>query len=82
MSERILNKLLKIFREELGENINVASIKGEDEINSLGINSVSFIKVLVAIESAFDFEFNDEDLISERFVTINDLVQYIEENIE
>ncbi|WP_018753424.1 phosphopantetheine-binding protein [Paenibacillus sanguinis] len=61
---------------ELGEQIDELQI--EDYLTSIGLNSVSFIKLVVAIENQFDFEFEDEDLNYEVFQTLQDIANYIE----
>ncbi|OAB26472.1 hypothetical protein PMSD_25125 [Paenibacillus macquariensis subsp. defensor] len=61
------------------ENV-VEHLRNEGDLNEIGMNSISFIKMLVDIETAFDFEFDEEDLISNRFQSINDLISYLEKN--
>ena len=45
---------------------------------NLGINSLSFIELLVALENEFEFEFDDDMLLIEEFPTVKDLVDYVQ----
>ena len=46
--------------------------------NDLGINSIELADLVMTCEEKFDVEFNDEDIT--KFVTIGDVVKYLEEN--
>ena len=52
-----------------------------DDLNKLNMNSISFIKMVVAIESEFNFEFEDEALDYNRFTSLNSLCNYVEEQM-
>lgn len=58
-----------------------ANVSVSDKIESLGINSISFIKIVVQIESEFGFEFEDDDLNYNVFQTLKDLTVYIKDKI-
>lgn len=55
----------------------------EDEIdvnksfNECGINSITFVKIVVAIEQELSFEFDDSDFDDDRFTTIQEFIDYI-----
>lgn len=53
----------------------------EDAIASIGINSIGFVRIVVAIETEFDFEFDDDYLDPTRFQSINDIIEYIMVNV-
>jgi len=48
------------------------------DFNSIGLDSITFIKTIVALESEFDFEFDDEMLLITKFPTIRSMVEYVE----
>lgn len=77
MFEYIRIELKKLLKEttDLGDAIN--EINDESDLTSLGINSVSFIKLTVRIEEEFGFEFEDEYLDYNKFKTIKDLILYV-----
>jgi acyl carrier protein len=48
----------------------------------LGLNSLLFIKFVVRLEVEFDIDFDDENMSVGNFVTINDIVAYVEQNAD
>ncbi len=77
MTTDFFTDLSQIFRNTLENGI---TIDVNDKLQELGINSLSFIKIVVSIESAFSVEFDDEYLNFEKFNTVNDLITYIIKN--
>lgn len=49
-------------------------------IQEIGLNSIDFIKLLVFIEDEFEFEFDDEDLMMDKYVIIEDVIDIIHDN--
>ena len=49
------------------------------KLHEMGINSILFVKIVVALEDYFAFEFDDEDLNFDKFETMNDVYTYIKE---
>lgn len=70
----ISKRALQIIQDNLAEKIDV---KLEDKLQGLDINSITFIQIIVALESEFDFEFEDEKLLFTEYPTIKDMVDYI-----
>ena len=66
----------------------IKEISQMDEVNidmdfeSLNLNSISFITMVVQIESAFDFEFDDEMLLITKFPTVRSIVDYVESKLQ
>ena len=46
-----------------------------------GVDSITFITIVVALESEFDFEFDDEKLLITEFPTIKSMVDYVESKV-
>jgi phosphopantetheine attachment domain protein len=67
MIGEVLTKLENIF---LDNKINTHG-------NSLLLNSLQFIKLVVCIEEEFDIEFEDEMLKLDSFQTIEEIAKYI-----
>ncbi|MGX5556870.1 phosphopantetheine-binding protein [Bacillus cereus] len=74
-------KLKEILKRELELTDQIDQLQLKDSLNSIGLSSVSFIKLIVAIENQFDFEFEDEDLNYKVFQTLQDIVNYVENAI-
>ena len=65
MREDILDKVLKVLNANL-ENTEITFEQTEDDLSALGMDSIVFIRVVVALEEAFDIEIPDEyQLITE-----------------
>lgn len=80
MLEEIQGRLIKVMKETLGDFVEgISTIKPDDDLSSFGVNSVNFIKLVVAVEEEFGFEFDDEQLDFNNFKTINGIVEYIKE---
>jgi len=53
-----------------------------DDLTKLGVNSISFIKMVVALENEFNFEFEDEALDYNKFKSLNMLHNYVENQMK
>ena len=47
----------------------------------IGVDSITFIKIVVSLEEAFDFEFDDEMLLFAAFPTIRSMIDYVESKV-
>lgn len=45
---------------------------------SAGVDSITFVKIVVALEGEFDFEFDDEMLLITAFPTLKSMIDYVE----
>ncbi len=67
--------LKNILVEEL--QLDPDDIKPESElVNDLGVNSIELADLIMLCEDKFGIEIEDEDI--HKFVTINDVVTYLE----
>ena len=53
----------------------------ETNFGGAAVDSITFIKTIVALESEFDFEFDDEMLLMTKFDTIKSMLEYVESKI-
>lgn len=67
------NQIMKVIRDVVGREI-----KEEDNLSQSDIDSITFIKIVVALESEFDFEFDDEMLLITKFPTVKTMIEYVE----
>lgn len=71
----MFEKLKNLFVEEL--QIDAADITMDAElIKDLGINSIELADLVMLCEEKFDIEIDDEDI--HKFVTVGDVVSYLE----
>ncbi len=61
--------------------VNEEDIRPEAElINDLGINSLELADLILVCEEKFGVEVKDEDI--HKFITVEDVVNYLEENMK
>ena len=76
MREDILDKVLKVLNANL-ENTEITFEQTEDDLSALGMDSIVFIRVVVALEEAFDIEIPDEKLLLTEMNTLSKMTDVI-----
>lgn len=77
MKEEIVKKLLNMLPAIFGLEENTESISLDTPFSDLGIDSVSFIRLVVDAESEFDIELGDDDLVMYKFINVRQFVERI-----
>jgi len=77
-TEDIFEKVKDIIIEQLGVAENSVTLESSF-IDDLGADSLDIVELIMALEEEFDLEIPDAE--AEKIVTINDVVEYIKENI-
>lgn len=76
--EEVYDKVKEIIIEQLG--VAETAITPESSfIDDLGADSLDIVELIMALEEEFDLEIPDSD--AEKVVTVNDVVDYIKDNI-
>jgi acyl carrier protein len=68
----VLSNILNMDESE------VKNINPDDNLVKYGLVSINAIKLVIALEEKLDFEFLDEDLLFEKFNTLNKLKQLLD----
>lgn len=76
MREDILDNVLKVLNANL-ENTEITLEQTEDDLSALGMDSITFIRVVVALEEAFDIEIPDEYLLIIEMNTLSKITDVI-----
>lgn len=76
MKKDIVDKVLKILNANI-EKTEITSEQMEDDLSTLGIDSITFIRVIVALEEAFDIEIPDEYLLLTEMNTISKMADVV-----
>jgi len=71
VEERLIRRIAAIL------SVDVVKIKPEAELHTLGVDSLSFVELLVFIEQEFKIKLMESGLAREDFRTIRSLAQYI-----
>lgn len=76
IKDRVFEVAAKLFGEE-------ASIHKEDKnlVEAFGMSSIDVLEFLLAIETEFDFEFDDEALDETTLQNVDNLIGYINSKI-
>lgn len=69
------SKIVKLMVEvgELSDNIGL-----DTTFQEVGLESITFITIVVEIEDYFEIEFHDENMLISKYQTVGDLVNYVE----
>ena len=78
-SEEVLEKVKNIIVEQLGVTENSVTMEASF-IDDLGADSLDIVELVMALEEEFDIEIPDED--AEKVATVEDVVEYIKENVK
>ncbi|MCI8481809.1 MAG: acyl carrier protein [Clostridia bacterium] len=77
-SEEVFEKVKEIIVEQLGVAENTVTMEASF-IDDLGADSLDIVELIMALEEEFDLEIPDAD--AEKIVSVNDVVDYIKENV-
>ena len=77
-SEEVFEKVKNIIVEQLGV-AETAVTPEASFIDDLGADSLDIVELVMALEEEFDIEIPDSD--AEKVVTVEDVVDYIKENV-
>lgn len=77
----IQNNIKEVLKKYVHKQESMQNIKADDSLLELGINSISFIKIIVQLENVFDIEFPEKDLKSKSFDSLNDIAVYVESKL-
>ena len=76
--ENVYESVIGIVVEELGVDPEEVTLEASF-IDDLGADSLDVVELVMAFENEFDIEIPDED--AEKIKTVQDAVDYIEENL-
>ena len=73
-------KIFQVIESNL--NSEIGNVTLETDFSHVGVDSITLVKIVVALESEFDFEFDDEMLLITAFPTIKSMIDYVETKIQ
>ena len=68
-------KVLDIIKTNIG--IEIYPWQFDEDLNVIGIDSISFIQIVVALEDNFEIEIPDEKLLMEEMGTFNKITMVV-----
>jgi len=79
MTTEIRDKVMELLKDVLAdEGERIETIGPDDDLSVLGVNSVTFIRLVLALEMEFGVSWEDDDLQYQNFLTLNNIIQYVE----
>jgi acyl carrier protein len=78
MNSNIESKVREILKKQVKFEKDIDQLELHDDLVAEGMNSIKFLKVVVAIEEAFDIDIDEDELNVENFRTLHNLVSTIE----
>ena len=80
MKEIEISKIVEIIQSNL-ENMLISQNQYNDDLTTLGMDSITFIHIIVELEETFDCEIPDSKLLISEMNTINKIAVVLEEAI-
>lgn len=77
-NENLDERILKIISEN---SDGYEEINPQSDFTDLGLDSITFIKIIVDLECEFDFEFDDEMLLFTAFPDVYSMVCYVKSKV-
>ncbi len=77
----IAEKVCSVIGETLGKPVTVEKLR-TDGLQTLEINSMTFLMLVTAVENAFDIEFDDDEINYGMFSDFNRFCDLIRNKIE
>lgn len=70
-------KVLDVVTQVVGRQIRM-----NDDFSQSDIDSITFIRIIVTLESEFNFEFDEEKLLITEFPKVSSLIEYVESKLQ
>ena len=77
MRKKYIDKVVSIVNSAI-EEVSITSLMLDDDLQPLGMDSITFIRIIVSLEDEFDIEFPDDFLLVEKMSTLNKIISSIE----
>lgn len=76
MKEVTINSILSIINENIESN-EITLEQADEDLSLLGMDSIKFIQIVVALEESFQIEVPDEELLINKMGTINKILSVV-----
>lgn len=67
---------LQVVKDAIKDRVNIDSIKYEDKLDELGLDSLDLVETMLKIEKALDIVFSTDEIVELK--TVQDVVNLIE----
>lgn len=80
MEKDMLNRVLKILNTNM-DNVKVDVAQIDKDLSVIGMDSLVFIRVIVALEEEFDIEFPDDKLLMSEMNTVSKILDVVADTL-
>lgn len=74
--ESVQDKILEIINANI-ESADIQIEQADEDLSLIGMDSITFIKIVVALEETFEIEIPDEKLLITEMGTINKMIDVV-----
>ena len=78
--DSIQKKILEIVNINI-ENVAIKYEQANEDLSLLGMDSITFIKIVVALEETFEIELPDEKLLITEMGTLNKIINAVSSSL-
>jgi len=71
------NEITKIIQDTIQLTVPIESLELDTRLENVGLDSITFIRIVVQIEDQFDMEFPEDRLLLTQAGTIKDLCEIV-----
>ena len=81
--DEVKQKLKDIIVNDLDANIEASQVLDDISLyeNGVGLDSISIVNLIVILEKKFGFSFEEDELNSEMFASVNNLTDFLYKKI-
>ena len=80
MMEVAIKDILDVINES--DNLNISEAQVEENLSELGMDSITFIQIIVKLEEVFDCEIPDSKLLISEMDTVQKMFDVLQELYE
>jgi len=70
-----IERIIGVVKGVIGESDK--ELTGDTKVESIGVSSIDYVKILIMLETEFDIEFDDDDLVLDESTCISDLASKV-----
>lgn len=80
MTQLLERRVKEILTSHVDIAVDIDHIDVNSFLDTIGVNSINFIRSVLDIEGEFDFQFDIDLLGYESFGTVKELISYVKQN--
>ena len=81
MTQLLERRVKEILSSHVDVAVDIERIDENTFLDTIGVNSINFIRTVLDIEGEFNFQFDIDHLGYENFGTVKNLISYVQQNL-